>query len=318
VKGKDLFRGNPFGLGLLGSFSHAGARRFVDQADCVLVVGAGLNMYTMSHGMSLPPVPIVQIDADRTSIGRWTAAQVAVVGDARLAVEQLLVALPSDHRKTGFRTEETRAFLRDYDPADDFADTTRSRNVDPRTLGIELNRLLPEERTMVYDAGNFLQLLPYLDVPDPGRFKMTSESGSIGLGLATGIGVAHAHPERTTVLIVGDGGLLMTLGELETVVREQVPLVIVVMNDRAYGAERHILELRQLPTGTSLFPEADFAAVAADLGIESVTIASLDDLQTKLKPLLDEQTAPLVVDCLVDPDVPAPFITEMIDVLAKG
>jgi thiamine pyrophosphate-dependent acetolactate synthase large subunit-like protein len=313
VKAKDYFRGNPYNLGLLGSFSHAGARRFVDQTDCVLAVGAGLNLYTMSHGGALPPVPIVQIDAERTNIGRWTSVQVPVVGDGRVAVEQIIQALPTAE-KQGFRTQATRRFLDEYDPADDFEDTSSPRNIDPRTLAIELNAVLPNERTFVYDAGNFLHVLPFLEVPDPAHLKMTSESGSIGLGLANAIGVSRARPDTTTVLVIGDGGLLMTLGELETVARTGAPIVIVVMNDRAYGAERHILELRRLPTGTSLFPEVDFAAIATDLGIEAVTIAVPGDVREKLAPLLAAQAAPLLVDCLVNPNVAAPFITEMIDV----
>ena len=92
-----------------------------------------------------------------------------------------------------------------------------------------LEKLLPARRNLVYDAGNFLGIVPYLSVPGPGHFKLTSDFASIGMGFGTALGVAKARPDETTVLVVGDGGFLMTLGELETAVREDLPLVIVVM-----------------------------------------------------------------------------------------
>ena len=92
ARGKDLFRGNLNNLGIIGSFSHSIARRMADQADCVLVFGASLNFLTTSFGTSLPQVPLIQVDALRTNIGRWFAADVGVVGDARLVAEQLFAS----------------------------------------------------------------------------------------------------------------------------------------------------------------------------------------------------------------------------------
>ena len=77
LKAKDMFRGHPFDAGILGSFSHAGGRRLIEQADSVVVFGAGLNQRTTSYGLSLPAdVPLVQIDSVRNNIGRWYHADV--------------------------------------------------------------------------------------------------------------------------------------------------------------------------------------------------------------------------------------------------
>ena len=200
----------------------------VDQADCVVVFGAGLNLLTMSFGHSLPKVPLIQVDADRSHIGRWHPADVAVVGDARLAAQALLEALPpGSNADRPFRSDETLRFLADFDIARDFEPANTPRTVDPRSLGAALEKLLPARRNLVYDAGNFLGIVPYLSVPGPGHFKLTSDFASIGMGFGTALGVAKARPDETTVLVVGDGGFLMTLGELETAVREDLPLVIV-------------------------------------------------------------------------------------------
>jgi acetolactate synthase I/II/III large subunit len=310
ARGKDLFRGHPCNLGIIGSFSHSAARRMIDQADCILVFGAGLNLLTMSFGHSLPKVPLIQVDTARSNIGRWHSADVAVVGDARLAAQALLAALPiGSNAEQPFRSQETLRFLGEFDIARDFQSANTSRTVDPRALGVALDRLLPPKRNLVYDAGNFLGIVPYLSVPGPGHFKLTSDFASIGLGFGTAMGVAKARPDETTVLVIGDGGFLMTMGELETVVREDVPLIVVLMNDCAYGAELHFLKMRELPVAKSVFPDVDYAPIAEAFGYQAATIRTLDDLQ-KVAPLLAKPDGPIFLDCKLNADVAAPFMSE--------
>ncbi len=315
LKGKDLFAGNPYHVGIAGSFSTSAGRRLVDQADCVLAVGAGLNMFTMSFGSFLPAAPLIQVDSVRTNIGRYWHADVAVVGDARTVTEQLLERLPPrPEADKPFHTAETRELLANFQPADDFEPADTSSTVDPRSLVVELDRLLPENRTVVTDAGQYFGFVwPYLSTAGPERVKLTSDFACIGLGLGTAIGVAIGRSGRsgeTTVLFIGDGALLMTLGELETVVREDIPLVIVVMNDAAYGAERHQLAMRGFPIGSAMFPDADFADVAAAFGFETATVRSLDDLE-QLTDQLAAPTLPLLIDCKITGAVAAPFIAEL-------
>lgn len=310
ARGNGLFRGNPYNMGIIGSFSHSAARRLVDQADCVLVFGAGLNFLTMSFGMSLPAVPLIQIDRVRTNIGQWSDADVAVVGDARRVAEQLLEALPdrSEDEKP-FHCDEVRRSLADFDPAADFEAANTARTVDPRSLGIALDKLLPENRNMVFDAGNFLGIVPYLSVPGPDHFKLTNDFASIGIGFGTALGVAKARPDSTTVLVIGDGGFMMTMGELETAAREDLPLIIILMNDCAYGAELHFLKMWQLPVQKSVFPDVDFAPVAEAFGFQAATIRSLDDLQA-VSDLLANPDGPIFLDCKINADVAAPFMGE--------
>src|SRR5262249_805828 len=278
ARGKDLFRGNPYNLGIIGSFSHSVARRMVEQADCVLVFGASLNFLTTSFGTSLPRVPLLQVDVARTNIGRWLGADIALVGDAGLVAKQLIAALPERSPDKPFHDEDSRKLLSTFDPARDFQAASTARTLDPRTLALELEQLLPRDRNLVVDSGNFLSVVPYLSVPDPGCFKMTADFASIGLGFGAALGVAKGRPEKTTVLLIGDGGFLMTMGELETLVREDLPMVIVLMNDCAYGAELHFLRLRQQPVAKSVFPDVDFAPIAEGFGFEAATIRTLEDL----------------------------------------
>jgi acetolactate synthase I/II/III large subunit len=310
ARGKDLFRGDPNNLGIIGSFSHSIARRMAEQADCVLVFGASLNFLTTSFGTSLPQVPLIQVDTVRTNIGRWFAADVGLVGDARIVAEQLTEALPQRSASAKpFHGEAMRKLIGSFDPARDFQAANTARTLDPRTLALELDKILPQDRNIVVDGGNFLGVVPYLSVPDPGCFKMIGDFASIGLGFGAALGVAKARPGKTTVLVIGDGAFLMTMGELETVVREELPIVIVLMNDCAYGAELHFLRLRQQPVAKSMFPDVDFAPIAETFGFEAATIRTLADLH-KVAAKLRKPEGPIFLDCKINADVAAPFMSE--------
>ena len=308
MKAKDMFRGHPMDCGIVGSFSHAGGRRLIEQADCVLAFGAGLNQRTTSKGTALPRnAPLIQIDRSRSSIGRWNDVDVAVVGDAKLSAQALLEALPArSAAQKEFHAPVFRQWLDGWDLASDFKPAHTPRTLDTRSAGLALDKLLPRDRNVVYDAGNFLQVVPYISVPDPSRYKQAGDFASIGMGFGVALGFARAAPERPTLFVVGDGAFLMTLGELETVARENIPLVIVVMNDRAYGAETHFLKMRAMPVGMSLFPEVDFAPIAEAFGFQTATVRTMEQLH-ELATMLAKPDGPILIDCKINGAIAAPF-----------
>ncbi len=317
MKAKDLFRGHPFDCGVVGSFSHRAGRRLIEQADCVLVFGAGLNQRTTSQGTSLPTgAALIQVDTSREALGRWLHCDVAIAGDAKLAAERLLQAVPArGEEQMPLRAPELRQLLASYRPENDFEARHTPRTIDPRSVGVELDRLLPADRNLVYDAGNFLSVAAYMPVPGPAHIKQASDFSSIGLGLGTALGFALGDSARPTLLFIGDGALLMTLGELETCAREGIPLIIVLMNDCAYGAELHYLKLRDMPVAVSQFPDIDFAPIAQAFGFHAATVRTVEDLRA-LAPLLaapngrDGRDGPIFIDCKINGAVAAAFLSE--------
>ncbi len=134
-----------------------------------------------------------------------------------------------------------------------------------------LDRALPEDRVVVLDSGRFMTSpARFIRVPEPGCFRLTADAGSIAIGLGVALGAAIARPKAANVLFVGDGGLSMSMGDLETAARNAVRLIVVVMNDRAYGAEYVHLQADGLPPNYAALPEIDFAGVARALGIEAL------------------------------------------------
>ncbi|MBI5275185.1 MAG: thiamine pyrophosphate-binding protein [Burkholderiales bacterium] len=311
LKAKDMFRGHPMDCGIVGSFSHAGGRRLIEQADCILVFGAGLNQRTSAMGTSLPKdATVIQVDLTRTHVGRWLHADVGVIGDATLVAEALLRAVPARaEADKEFHAPAVRDWLEKFELSSDFKPMHTARTVDARAAALALDAMLPQDRNVVYDAGNFLQVVPYVSVPEPSRIKQASDFASIGMGFGVAMGYARSAPGRTTVFFVGDGGFLMTMGELETVVRENIPLVIVVMNDCAYGAELHYLKIRGMPVAMSAFPDVDFAPVAAAFGFETATVRTMDELRA-LAPMLARPDGPVLIDCKINGAIAAPFLFE--------
>ena len=310
LHGKDLFRNSPYDLGICGSFSHSAARKYVQEADCILSIGVALNHLTSSFGEFFPAVPLIQVDENRRHIGRYCYADIALVGDARTVTEQLLQAtLQKAPVNKPFHSSEILHDIKTFSHDRDFTPAHTDYTVDMRSLALRIDEIIPKDREVVFDLGNFFAIAPYISVPGPRHVRYVDNMASIGLGFGTALGVAAAKSGRSTYLFIGDGALLMTLGELETMAREDLPLVIFVFNDHAYGAERHFLAYRGKPISSSVFPSIDFAPIAENFGIESHTVKSmkdLDDIQDSLK----RHSGSRLIDCKINPNVVAPFIGE--------
>jgi thiamine pyrophosphate-dependent acetolactate synthase large subunit-like protein len=126
-----------------------------------------------------------------------------------------------------------------------------------------------------------------------------NDFGTVGSGIGTAIGAALAAPERVTVVCEGDGGLMMTLGELDFAVRTKARIVVACMNDRAYGSELvHMRDWGMPLHDSARFETPDLAAVARSIGCESYTIRNLADIDAIAARLRDPQ-GPIFLDCLL-------------------
>jgi thiamine pyrophosphate-dependent acetolactate synthase large subunit-like protein len=277
---KGLFGDHPRYVGVCGGYASRTGRELLEHADCVAVFGAGLNGHTTDDGSLFRDCTVIHCDVDRDVPGRHRGADVAIHADAALAAAGLVALLPdgADGRR-GWDMETERERLRAARDASGYEPVTPAGGVDPRLLLSRLDTLLPADRQVVVDLGHF-SIFPsqVLDVPTGGCFLPTVGFGSVGLALPTAIGAALGRPLRT-VAVVGDGGLLMSLSELETLRRSGADVTVVLLNDKAYGAEIHHLRRLGLSEATAEIPEFDFAAVARAAGVAARRVDRMEDLQ---------------------------------------
>jgi thiamine pyrophosphate-dependent acetolactate synthase large subunit-like protein len=297
-----LFVGEPWSLGISGGFATPLAAELITGADLVVGWGCTLNMWTMRHGTLIGPAArVVQVDLDADAIAANRPVELGVLGDVAATAADVLAELPGP--RTGYRTEPVRAAIaaRGRWRDEPFDDLTGPDGIDPRTLSVALDELLPVERTVAVDSGNFMGYpAAYLRVPDEHGFCFTQGFQSIGLGLATAIGAALARPDRLAVAALGDGGALMGVAELETVVRAGIPMVVVVYDDRGYGAEVH--HFTDADLHTVRFPDTDIAAIGRGFGFDAVTVRAPTDLSGVADWLAGGRERPLLVHALIASD----------------
>nr|MDQ6917840.1 thiamine pyrophosphate-binding protein [Candidatus Dormibacteraeota bacterium] len=309
-----LFAGNPWSLGITGGFASPLAAELIADADLLLSFGATLNMWSTRHGHLVgPDAVVVQVDLDHDAIGGHLHADAGIVGDAATVARALKVELTlRGQRGAGRRSPElAERIARSGWSQQPYEESAAHDRIDPRTLSIALDELLPAARTLVVDSGHFMGWAPmYLAIAAERGFIFTQSFQSIGLGLATAIGTALARPDRLTVAALGDGGLLMSLPELETVSRLGLNLLIVVYNDAAYGAEVHHFATLGRPTDIVRFPDTDFATIAQACGLEGLTVRNPEDLAPVTGWLAGDRAKALLVDAKVVPTVVAEWLEE--------
>ncbi|MEU4610766.1 thiamine pyrophosphate-binding protein [Streptomyces umbrinus] len=327
---RGLFHGDPWSLDVSGGFASPLAAELIQKADLIVGWGCALNMWTMRHGRLIgPDTTVVQVDDDASALGAHREVHLGVTGDVELTArraletddanrqsqqgEQARQGQQSQDAGQGFRTADTGAAIaarvrwRDVP----YEDTSTRERIDPRTLSIALDDILPAERVIGVDSGNFMGYpCMYLSVPDENGLCFTQAFQSIGLGLATAIGAALARPDRLPVAALGDGGAMMGAAELDTVRRLGLPMVVVVYNDDAYGAEVHHFGPDGHPLETVEFPPTDIAAVARGYGFEAVTVHTRADLKAVEDWLAGPRSAPLLIDAKVVADRGAWWLEE--------
>jgi thiamine pyrophosphate-dependent acetolactate synthase large subunit-like protein len=267
LQAKGWFRGEPFDLGIAGGFSHDLCREVLGEADLVLAVGAHLNRFTVAHGSLFPRARLVQLDRDPDAIGHTAPVDDAIVADARSTVRELLAALPAE-RRTGLRTDALRERVAAFDPLAGLEFAAPGGGADPREVALVCDEELPRGRLVLMGTGHYNGLPAiHVSVDDPLDLILPWSFGAVGVALPTGIGVAVGRPDRTTVVFEGDGGLMMSLTDLDTAVRAKAPLLVVVLDDGAYGAETYMLRKHGLDEALSRFDNPDIAGVARALGM---------------------------------------------------
>lgn len=285
-------------------------------ADVVLVVGARLGEY---DGWGVPPAwgdpedqRTIQIDSDPMSIGLNRPVDLAVVADARGALEALLAAVAERvESRPGLEGAERYAAIHEQSVAEATPHVLAEPTVgvNPGQMVMALRELFPRDAVTVADGGNTtLWAVALNPVYVPDSFLYSVKMGYLGTGLPFAIGAKLAAPERDVYLISGDGAFGFNAMELETARRVGAPVICVVAVDGGWGMERTAHRFMGVPDheahGTDLSPEVRYDELARALGCHGEHVTTLDELAPAIE-RARSSGLPAVLHVEVDPDINA-------------
>ncbi|SDW60804.1 Acetolactate synthase large subunit [Arthrobacter sp. cf158] len=284
----------PYFAGISGLYGTSTAHGLLQEADCLVAVGASLNHYTTEHGYLYPEARIIHLDhANQIINGTGQPADCYIRGDARPSLEALVKALPDTAEHNGYHTAEIADQLRDADTLTEPFVQDEGK-LDPREVILALDRLAPAELPLVMgsghqtDFGTMLFTRPREIVSNYGLF------GAIGQAplLTMGWSAARAQP---TFVVEGDASFIMHLAEFDTACRYQWPVLVIVMNDEALGAEFHKSGAHGLNPKLTAIPSPDLGAAAIALGGKGAMVRTIAELGTAVQEFV-ANPSPTVVD----------------------
>ena len=269
-----------------------------EEADVVFAVGTRFQNYA-TRVWTLPmPENLVHVDVDPGVIGRNYSASVAVVGDAKLALQGML-----DRIDSGNVDEQFVDRCRKIRTADEQA-VQEEIGADHSQIVSIIRRLLPDECPVVRDStvpgytwGNrLLQIVR-------SRTSIRPAAVAIGPGLPLAMGAAIGS-ETHALLVQGDGGLQLSIGELSACAEHQIPVIVLVFNDSGYNILRIIQDnVLGHKHGTEL-PTVDFVAVAEGMGVDAERVEGVEQFEPALQRALD-RSGPTLLD--IDMELLAPI-----------
>jgi len=267
-------------VGISGFYGTRTALELLQEADCVIGVGASLNRYTTEHGYLYPNARYVQLDSrPHVLMGSGKAADCYVQCDARLGVEALDAQLAAQSfSSTGYRTPEVRQRLVNH-----FTDSAEfpiePGRVDPREVCLALDDAVPTEVQLVMGSGASTGFTTML-FNRPGRRVVAGHFfGCIGQMLPAAMGAVVAGGRKPTMLVDGDASLMMHLAELETAVRCEMPLLVTVLNDQALGSEYHKMRAHNMQAELATITTPDLGAVARSFGGRGRLATTIEDVR---------------------------------------
>lgn len=305
---------HPLWCGPLGYQGSKAAMKLIAKADVVIALGSRLGPFGTlpQHGMDYWPknAKIIQIDADHKMLGLVKKITVGICGDAkdtatalteRLAGRTLACDATREQRATQLRAEkdaweqeltewthETDAFSLDM-----IAEQEQEEGgwLHPRQVLRELENAMPPRAMVSTDIGNINSVAnSYLRFEEPRSFFAPMSFGNCGYALPTIIGAKAAAPDRPAIAYAGDGAWGMSMGEIMTAVRHDIPVTAVVFHNRQWGAEKkNQVDFYNRRFVAGELENESFAAIAEAMGADGVVVEKLDDVGPVLQKAVEAQ-----------------------------
>jgi len=327
---------HPQWCGPLGYQGSKAAMKLISQADVVLALGTRLGPFGTlpQHDMDYWPsdAKIIQIDADQKMLGLVKKISVGICGDAGAAAKALTTRLKERELKSDITSEDRLARIAEEkavweeelsdwtNEIDDFSIEMIKEAIDeedswlhPRQALRELEKAMPARAMVSTDIGNINSISnSYLRFEEPRSFFAAMSWGNCGYALPTIIGAKAAAPERPAIAYAGDGAWAMSMSEIMTSVRHDIPVTAVVFHNRQWGAEKkNQVDFygRRFVAG-ELDGGEDYSEIAKAMGAEGIRIDDLEEVGPALDKAISAQMedgATTVIEVMCTKELGAPF-----------
>ena len=312
----DSFPANhALACGPLGYQGSKAAMKIISRADVVLALGSRLGPFGTlpQHGLEYWPAnaKIIQVDADMRMLGLVKKISVGICGDARLAAIELLqrlkaqAKLPPNKQRIAEVHKEKEAWKEELAK---WPSPNEKGRIGPRQALAALARAMPKNAMVSTDIGNVCSVgNSYLHFETAPSFLAAMSFGNCGYAYPAAIGAKVGRPDRPAIAYVGDGAWGMSLNEVMTCVRENIPAIAVVFNNGQWGAEKKnqvdYFEKRYL--GTNL-KNPNFADVAEAMGANGLTVEHVDEISDALRGAV-KSNKPTVINMMLTQELGDPF-----------
>ena len=295
-------RNHRLSLGMLGMHGMYWCNQAVDQADVILGLGMRFDdRVTGRPGTFAPNAQIVHVDVEPKNIGRNVRVEVPVVADLKAALQALLPMVGQAAPNNKDWLEQIEAWKRDHNSLYVPEDV----ELPAQYVLSELNKLLQEDREAVVTTGvgqHQMWSAQFLFLDRPNSFVTSGSLGTMGFELPSAVGAQVGRPDSTVWSIAGDGGFQMSMHELATMVEHELPVKIVIMNNRHLGMVRQWQDMfydKHIKETPLMNP--DFVKLADAFGIPAVRVTRREDVSPALRRARAHR-GPFLLEMVVEPE----------------
>ena len=289
--------------GISGLYAQRSAMQLFHEADVVIGVGASLNRHTTEHGYIYPNAKYIQLDPKpHVVLGNGKGADIYVQCDGKEGLEALDALLEKQgFKQSGYRTGETLERLSNmYEDRTEFP--IEAGTIDPRRVAQAVDELIPGDIGMFIGSGAQSSLTS-MNTKKPRPYVHNSGFfGCIGQMFPAAMGIMFATGNKPAVLIDGDASTMMHLSDFDTLIRYNMPLLIVVQNDEALGSEYQKLRAHDMDPEISAIKSPDMGAIARAWGGRGCLARSVEEVRKGVQEWV-ANPGPMIVDCRISRNV---------------
>ncbi len=246
LMGKGAFPENdPLSLGVIGMHGRKAANYAISEADVIIGIGTRFSDRSLMGGVGnitcfAPNTKIIHVDIDPAEIGKNVKVEVPIVGDAKFVLNNLINVLKIKAQKDNEWIRKVKKYRKEFAPNMDYDNLP----LKPQRVIKEIMSILSKDDIVTTEVGQCQMWAEhFLTRSKPRTFITSGGLGTMGFGFPAAIGAKVAKPENNVIDIAGDGSFLMTCQDLDTVVKEDIPVVIAILDNRFLGMVRQWQEL---------------------------------------------------------------------------